>query len=82
MTQPPPVYPPAARQSGIQGNVLLAVLVGKDGTVQNINAISGPPALAGAAMDAVRHWVYQPTLLNGQRVEVLTTVNVNFALTQ
>ena len=75
-----PVYPPLARQTRISGNVRLHVILGKDGTVQQVEVISGHPLLVQAAMDAVRQWVYRPTLLNGQPVEVDTTVDVIFAL--
>ena len=54
------------------------MLVGKDGTVQDIRVITGHPLFVGAAIDAVRHWTYQPTLQNGQPVEVVTVVIVNF----
>jgi protein TonB len=55
------------------------VVIAKDGTVANIEVAAGPPLLAQAAIDAVRQWVYRPTLLNGVPVEVATTVEVNFA---
>ncbi|HWB85921.1 MAG TPA: TonB family protein [Bryobacteraceae bacterium] len=73
-----PVYPKTALDAGISGVVRLDVLIGKDGTVQRVNALSGHPLLVPAAMDAVRKWAYSPTLLNGQPVEVETTVDVNF----
>ncbi|MGA2273233.1 MAG: M56 family metallopeptidase [Bryobacteraceae bacterium] len=75
-----PVYPPLAKQAHIQGTVELQVLIGKDGHVQDLKVISGHPLLAQAALDAVKDWLYQPTLLNGEPVEVQTTVNVNFTL--
>ena len=78
VSQQPPVYPPLARQAGITGVVELSVLIGKDGTVQHIEVMRGHPLLVPAALGVVRKWVYRPTLLNGQPVEVLTTVNVNF----
>ena len=56
--------------------------IGKDGRVQNMTLVSGDPVLAQAAKDAVQQWVYRPTLLNGNPVEVVTTVDVNFTLTQ
>ncbi len=77
--QTPPVYPAEARQAGISGAVLLNVLIGKDGTVKNIEAGRGHPLLVAAAIDAVKQWMYQPTLLNGEPVEVATIVEVNFA---
>ncbi len=72
------VYPPTARQARIRGLVRLTVLIGVDGRVQHVHLISGHPLLAPAAIDAVRQWVYEPTLCNGQAAEVLTTVDVNF----
>jgi TonB family protein len=79
---PPPIYPQSARDAGIAGTVRVSVLIGKDGKVERIMALSGAPALVGAAMEAVRQWVYQPTTLNGEPVEVITTVDVNFAIGQ
>ncbi|MBZ5582140.1 MAG: M56 family metallopeptidase [Acidobacteriia bacterium] len=78
--QPAPVYPPLAAQARISGVVKLNVLVGKDGAVQNITAISGHPLLMQPALDAVRQWTYYPTLLNGVPVEVVTEVDVPFVL--
>jgi protein TonB len=75
-----PVYPPAAKQAGVSGLVLLSVAIGKDGRVRDIVVMSGDAVLAAAALDAVKRWVYQPTLLNGNPVEVATTVEVNFTL--
>jgi len=77
-----PIYPPEAKAQRIQGVVLFTVLIGKDGTVQNITLISGDPVLAQAAREAVQKWVYKPTLLNGDPVEVVTQVKVNFTLSQ
>jgi protein TonB len=92
--QRPPVYPPLARQAGITGVVELNVWIAKDGNVKGVGLVaehlskgasglgdaSGQPSLASAAIEAVRRWVYQPTLLNGDPVEVATTVNVTFSL--
>ena len=75
-----PVYPPLARQTRVQGVVRLHVILQNDGTVQQIEVVSGHPLLVRAAMDAVRQWCYQPTLLNGEPVEVDTIVDVVFAL--
>jgi TonB family protein len=77
-----PEYPDAAKQARIQGVVRLAITVGKDGNVIDIQAMGGHPLLAPAAMDAVRQFVYQPTWLNGQPVEVTSVVDVNFTLAQ
>jgi TonB family protein len=75
-----PVYPALARQAHISGTVVLHCIIGKDGSVQQLEFVSGPPLLMKSAMDAVRQWVYKPTLLNGKAVEVDTTVSVIFTL--
>jgi len=75
-----PVYPVEARQAGISGTVRLHVLIAKDGTMEQLEIVSGHPLLAQAALDAVRQWTYKPTLLNGQPVEVDTTIDVIFSL--
>jgi TonB family protein len=94
VSQPAPVYPRLAREAGITGVVQLNVWIAKDGNVKGVGLVSehlskgafgfgdqsGQPLLAPAAIEAVRRWVYQPTLLNGDLVEVATTVNVTFNL--
>jgi protein TonB len=80
--QPRPVYPPLARQARISGTVKFNAIIAKDGTIQNLQMVSGHPLLVQAATEAVRQWVYQPTLLNGEPVEVITTIDVNFTLSQ
>ncbi len=75
-----PTYPPLARQARIQGTVILQALISKDGTIQNLHLVSGHPMLAPAAIDAVKQWRYKPYFLNGEPVEVETTINVNFTL--
>lgn len=82
ISQPHPVYPPDAKAARIQGVVKLQATIGKDGTVQNLEVISGHPLLVQAALDAVKQWVYQTTLLNGNPVEVVTQIDVNFTLVQ
>ena len=74
------VYPPLAAQARISGQVRFTVIINKDGTLQNIQLVSGHPLLVPAAHDAVSQYVYKPTLLNGNPVEVLTQVDVNFSL--
>jgi protein TonB len=80
--QPRPAYPPLAKQARIQGTVRFNAIIGKDGTIQNLTLVSGHPLLVPAATDAVKQWVYQPTLLNGEPVEVVTQIDVNFTLSQ
>jgi TonB family protein len=75
-----PVYPPLAKQARIEGMVALKATIAKDGTVQDVTVVSGHPLLLQAAMDAVKQWIYQPTLLNGQPMELSTQINLNFAL--
>jgi protein TonB len=78
--QPKPVYPPLARSARIQGTVRFTAVIGTDGRIQNLTLVSGHPLLAPAAQEAVKQWVYKPTLLNGEPVEVVTQIDVNFAL--
>jgi len=73
-----PVYPPLAMQARISGQVRFTVIIGKDGSILNIQLVSGHPLLVAAARDAVNRYVYKPTLLNGNPVEVITQVDVNF----
>ncbi|MDE3166896.1 MAG: energy transducer TonB, partial [Acidobacteriota bacterium] len=80
--QPRPVYPPLAKQARISGTVRLAAIISKDGTIQDLKVISGHPLLIPSALEAVKQWVYQPTLLNGEPVEVSTQIDVNFTLSQ
>ena len=77
-----PEYPPLAKTARISGVVHLLGVIAKDGTIQNLQVIGGHPLLARAALEAVRQWVYQPTLLNGQPVEVIAPIDVNFTLGQ
>lgn len=75
-----PQYPQEARDSRIQGTVRLHVVLSTTGKVQQLEVVSGDPILAKAALEAVRQWEYKPTLLNGELVEVDTTVDVVFQL--
>jgi periplasmic protein TonB len=77
-----PTYPPLARQTRISGTVKLHAIIGKDGSVQQLQVVSGHPLLVQSALDAVRQWRYQPTLLNGDPVEVDTEIDVIFSLAQ
>ncbi|MGB6834217.1 MAG: energy transducer TonB, partial [Candidatus Acidiferrum sp.] len=77
-----PMYPPLARQTRISGTVRLHAIIGKTGGVQQLEVISGHPLLVQAALDAVKQWRYRPTLLNGEPVEVDTTIDVIFSLNQ
>jgi periplasmic protein TonB len=75
-----PAYPPLARQARIQGTVILQALISKEGSITNLQLVSGHPMLAPAAIEAVKQWKYRPYLLNGEPVEVETTIQVNFTL--
>ena len=77
-----PIYPPIAKTAHISGTVVLHAIIGKDGTIQQLEVMSGHPLLQQSALDAVRQWRYQPTLLNGDPVEVDTTIDVIFSLNQ
>jgi len=78
----PPIYPVDAKVARIQGTVVMKALIGTTGDVEKLELISGHPALAPAAMDAVKRWKYKPYLLNGNAVEVETLVTVNFTLAE
>jgi len=82
ITKVQPVYPQSAKAAGAQGSVLLHAVVGKDGTPLSLQVLNSQinPELARAAVEAVSQWRYQPTLLNGEPVEVDTTITVNFTL--
>jgi protein TonB len=76
-----PVYPAASRAAGIEGNVLISATIDKFGTVVNPKVVSKvDPDLAAAALDAVRQWRYKPALLNGQPMDIITVITVNFSL--
>ena len=80
LRQVQPIYPPIAKTAHISGTVVLHAIISKDGTIEQLEYISGPPLLMKNAMDAVRQWRYRPTMLNGEPVEVDTTVSVVFTL--
>jgi periplasmic protein TonB len=77
-----PVYPRLAIAAHISGTVRLMGVVAKDGTVQQIRVVSGPALLVEAALDAVRQWVYRPTMLNNKPVEVIAPIDVIFTLSR
>ena len=77
-----PAYPPLARQARVSGTVQLIGVIAKDGTIQQLQVVGGHPLLVKAALDAVRQWIYRPTLLNGQAVEVIAPIDVIFTLGQ
>ncbi len=75
-----PIYPPIAKTAHVSGTVVLHAIISKDGSIQELQYVSGPPLLMKSAMDAVKEWRYRPTMLNGDPVEVDTTIDVVFTL--
>ena len=75
-----PEYPALAKTARISGVVHLIGTIGKDGSIRNLQLVDGHPMLAHAALQAVKQWVYEPTLLNGQPVEVIAPIEVSFTL--
>ena len=80
LNQTRPVYPALARQARIQGSVVLHAIIDKEGRVAQLEVMSGHPLLVQAALDAVKQWRYKPTQLNGDPVEVDTTITVTFSM--
>jgi periplasmic protein TonB len=80
ITKVAPKYPKQARKKHIQGTVTLHAVITKQGEISDLQLVSGDPMLAEAAMDAVKGWKYRPYLKDGERVEVETTIQVNFKL--
>lgn len=77
-----PVYPPIARQARISGTVKLMSVISREGKVEKLQVLSGHPLLVPAALEAVKLWLYRPTLLNGEPTEVMAPIEVHFTLTQ
>jgi protein TonB len=75
-----PEYPGIAKSAHVAGTVTLHAIISKDGSIERLEYVSGPPLLMASAMSAVKEWRYRPTMLNGQPVEVDTTVQVVFSL--
>ncbi len=80
MRQVMPAYPPLALARNIQGRVVLQVVIAKDGSIQNIRLVSGPPILASVAVDAVKQWRYKPHYRNGEPVEVERQISIDFTI--
>ncbi|HZQ53412.1 MAG TPA: energy transducer TonB [Bryobacteraceae bacterium] len=77
-----PVYPALAKSARVQGTVEFTAIISKEGTIENLRLVHGHPLLVQAAREAVLQWKYRPTLLNGEPVEVVTDIIVNFTLSQ
>jgi protein TonB len=75
-----PLYPPIAAAARVQGTVVLEATIDENGNVVNLTVLRSVPLLDGAALEAVRQWEYEPTLLNGSPVPILMTVSVRFEL--
>jgi protein TonB len=75
-----PDYPLLARQMKVQGSVILQALIGRDGTIQDLHVLTGPPILANAAEEAVRQWRFKPHYLGSEAVETQTKITVNFTI--
>jgi periplasmic protein TonB len=73
-----PVYPPVARDAGIEGDVVIDTTIDKTGRVTSTKVVSGPAVLRGPALDALRQWKYEPSKLNGEPVAVQMTVTIRF----
>ncbi|HWF06503.1 MAG TPA: energy transducer TonB [Candidatus Angelobacter sp.] len=73
-----PIYPDAAKQKGIEGDVILVATINTDGTVENLRVVQGNPILTVSALDAVRQWKYKPYILNGKPAEAETTIKIQF----
>lgn len=75
-----PTYPTPARAMRIAGRVQLQATISRNGTIENLRVVDGPALLQAAAVEAVKQWRYRPYLLNGEPVEVETTINVDFTM--
>ena len=75
-----PEYPMLARQMRVQGSVILQALIGRDGMIQDLRVLSGPPILASAAQEAVRQWHFKPHYVGAQPVETRASITVNFMI--
>jgi protein TonB len=77
-----PVYPPLAKSARVQETVEFTAIIGKDGAIRELKLVRGHPLLVNAAKQAVEQWRYKPTMLNGEPVDVITDIVVNFTLSQ
>jgi TonB family protein len=78
--QKPPVYPAEAKANHIEGAVVMKAIISKEGIVKNLEVVSGPEELRASALDAVKEWKYRPYVLNGEPIEVETTITVNYSV--
>ena len=75
-----PAYPTLARQMKVQGSVILEAMIGRDGSIEDLHVLSGPPILAGAAQEAVKQWHFKPHFRGAEAVETQTKITVNFTI--
>jgi TonB family protein len=75
-----PVYPDSAKIQGVEGSVVMQAIISRDGTVKRVHVIQGDSRLRNSAMEAVYKWRYRPYMVNGQPVDVATTITVDFDL--
>jgi protein TonB len=75
-----PDYPTLARQMKVQGSVILQAVIGRDGLIEDLQIVSGPPILAGAAREAVKQWHFKPHYLGTEPVETQAKITVNFTI--
>jgi protein TonB len=75
-----PVYPSLARQIHKEGRVEIHAIIGTDGTMQSVQVMTGDPLFYASALEAVQQWIYKPTYLNGQAVQVDTTITVIYSM--
>ncbi len=75
-----PAYPTLARQMKVQGKVVLEAMIDRDGQIQDLQVVSGPPILAGAAEEAVKKWRFKPHFKGTEAVETQTKITVNFTI--
>ena len=80
INQARPEYPPLAKSARVSGVVTLQATISREGTIRNLQVVSGHPLLVPSALAAVQRWTYSPTLLNGEPVEVITQIEVHFTL--
>ena len=80
VSSPAPAYPVAASSAGVQGEVVVEAVVGRDGGVVDTRVVSGPPMLRAAALDGVQRWRYRPYEVGGRPIEVATTARLEFRL--
>lgn len=80
VTKPQPDYPPIARQLKIQGRIEVEISIDQEGSVDNVRAVSGNPALSGTALTTLKHWKFQPIVADGKPVRAVAVLSFTFKL--